>query len=145
MRLCIAAAISCQWKTLFVNLFYLIRTNLVFGKTVLRPHRVCATGCPPACLCCTARPALALVQRAERCVYLPKDTGSLVTGGRAQSIQTQKCLSVCRWEHPLHRRRRCAHRGTGCCAHFAASSPQHMRRCIPTTIACMTSGRGSQP
>ena len=92
----------------------------------------------------TMRPALALMQRAERRVHLPKDAEPLA-GGHSQAATTQKWLGMRRWEHPLPRRRRCAHRGTGWSAHTSRpGSPQHMRRRIPTTIACMTCGRGSR-
>ena len=77
-----------------------------------------ATGCPPARLRYDAAgPCPDAARRTSR----PSPERHRVTGGRAQSTQTQKWLSMRRCEYPLHRRRRCAHRGTVC--YFAARMP----------------------
>ena len=127
----IAAALLCQREITFLCVsFGLIRANLMGGNTVCRPHRVCATGCPLARLSYDAAgPCPDVARRTSR----PSPERRRASSGRdSQAATTQKWLSVHRWEHPLHRLRRCAHRGRVGARTLRPGSPQHMRLRLPT-------------
>ena len=88
----------------------------------------------------TMRPALALIQRANVTSISRKtpshwregtvDSDSEVTQRASLRISSSSAVRT--------------PRDRGRCATSRPGSPQHMRRHIPTTIACMTCGRGSK-
>ena len=111
----------------------------MWGKTVRRPHRVRATGCPPAPLRYDAAgPCPDAARRTSR----PSPERRRATGERArQAATTQKHAPLGTSSSTSAVRTP----GTDRCTHTSRpGSPQHMRRRMPTTMACMVCRRGSR-